>query len=248
MLYLVATPIGNLGDMTPRALDILRAVPVLACEDTRRTRQLLTHFGIPHPARMLSYHEGNEDYAGEQILTELRAGRDVALCSDAGYPGISDPGFRLVRAAAAEGLAVTCLPGASAVLCALVLSGLPTSSWTFLGFPPRKPGALLRFFTAERLAPHTLVFYESPYRVGKTLAAAAEALGERPAAVCAELTKLHERVDRGTLPELAARYASGTPKGEFVIVIGGCPRAERSGGGEAAPHSQQPHGGSASAE
>lgn len=228
MLYLVATPIGNLGDLSPRALEVLRSVPVIACEDTRHTWQLLSHFEIPRPGRMISYREGNEEFAGEQILKELRAGRDVALCSDAGYPGISDPGFRLVRTIAGENLPVTCLPGASAVLSALVLSGLPTSSWTFLGFPPRKPGALHRFFADERLSPHTLVLYESPYRVCKTLAAAAEALGgTRPAAICAELTKLHERVDRGTLADLSQKYPSPDIKGEYVIVIAGCPREER---------------------
>lgn len=228
MLYLVATPIGNLGDLSPRALEVLRSTPVIACEDTRHTWQLLTHFEIPRPERMISYREGNEDFAGEQILRELRAGRDVALCSDAGYPGISDPGFRLVRAVAAENLPVTCLPGASAVLSALVLSGLPTSSWTFLGFPPRKPGALHRFFADERRSAHTLVLYESPFRVCKMLAAAVEALGgERPAAVCAELTKLHERIDRGTLAELSQKYTTPNIKGEYVIVIAGCPREER---------------------
>ena len=227
MLYLVATPIGNLGDLSPRALETLRAVPVVAAEDTRHTWQLLSHFGIPRPARMISYREGAEDRAGAQILECLRAGQDVALCTDAGYPGISDPGFRLVRDAVAEGLPITALPGPSAADVALVLSGLPTSSWTFLGFPPRKPGALRRLFEGEARSPHTLVLYESPFRVGRTLAAAAEVLGARPAAVCLELTKLHERVERGTLPELAARFAAGPARGEIVLVIAGLPRAAR---------------------
>ena len=227
MLYLVATPIGNLGDLSPRALEVLRAVPVVAAEDTRRTWQLLAHFGVPRPARMVSYREGTEERAGAQILECLRAGQDVALCTDAGYPGISDPGFRLVRDAVAAGLPATVLPGPSAADVALVLSGLPTSSWTFLGFPPRKPGALRRLFEDEARSPHTLVLYESPFRIAKTLAAAAEVLGPRPAAVCLELTKLHERVERGTLPELARRLSGDSVKGEIVLVVAGLPRAER---------------------
>ena len=227
MLYLVATPIGNLGDLSPRALDTLRAVPVIAAEDTRHTWQLLSHFGVPRPGRMISYREGAEERAGAEILECLRAGQDVALCTDAGYPGVSDPGFRLVRDAVAEGLPVTAIPGPSAADVALVLSGLPTSSWTFLGFPPRKPGALRRFFAEEAASPHTLVLYESPFRVGKTLAAAAEVLGPRPAAVCLELTKKFERVERGTLPELAARFAGPPPKGEIAVVVGGLVRERR---------------------
>lgn len=227
MLYLVATPIGNLGDLSPRALEVLRAVPVVAAEDTRRTWQLLAHFGVPRPARMVSYREGTEERAGAQILECLRAGQDVALCTDAGYPGISDPGFRLVRDAVAAGLPATVLPGPSAADVALVLSGLPTSSWTFLGFPPRKPGALRRLFEDEARSPHTLVLYESPFRIAKTLAAAAEVLGPRPAAVCLELTKLHERVERGTLPELARRFSADSAKGEIVLVVSGLPRPSR---------------------
>ena len=227
MLYLVATPIGNLGDLSPRALETLRAAPVIAAEDTRHTWQLLSHFGIPRPARMISYREGAEERAGAEILDCLRAGQDVALCTDAGYPGVSDPGFRLVRDAVAEGLPVSVVPGPSAADVALVLSGLPTSSWTFLGFPPRKPGALRRFFGDEAASPHTLVFYESPFRIGKTLVAAAEVLGARPAAVCLELTKKFERVERGTLPELAARFAGPPPKGEIAVVVGGLGRKER---------------------
>ena len=227
-LFLVATPIGNLGDLSPRALETLRAVPVVAAEDTRRTWQLLSHFGVPRPPRMVSYREGAEERAGAEILGCLRAGQDVALCTDAGYPGVSDPGFRLVRDAVAEGLPVSVVPGPSAADVALVLSGLPTSSWTFLGFPPRKPGALRRFFGDEARSPHTLVLYESPFRVAKTLAAAAEVLGPRPAAVCLELTKLHERVERGTLPELAQRLSASPVKGEIVLVIAGLPRGARS--------------------
>ncbi len=221
MLYLVATPIGNLGDMTPRGLEVLKTVRVIACEDTRRTWALLSNFGIPRPPEMISYREGNEDRAGARILELLAAGTDVALCTDGGYPGISDPGFRLVRDVVAAGLEMTVLPGASAVNIALLLSGLSTSSWTFKGFPPRKPGALRRFFEEESEMPHTLILFESPFRIGQTLAAAAEVLGDRQAAVCLELTKLHEKVVRGTLPELAARYAQEKVKGEISIVIAG---------------------------
>ncbi|MGI5868569.1 MAG: 16S rRNA (cytidine(1402)-2'-O)-methyltransferase [Kiritimatiellia bacterium] len=224
MLHIVATPIGNLGDMTPRALEALKNADVIACEDTRRTWQLLSHFGIPRPATMISYREGNEERAGARILELLRGGANVALCTDGGYPGISDPGFRLVRDVVAEGLPMCVLPGACAADIALVMSGLPTSSWTFKGFPPRKPGALRRFFEEEAAMPHTLVLYESPFRLGQTLAAAAEVLGGRPAVVCFEITKLHERAERGTLPELAARFADAKAKGEITIVIGGCVR------------------------
>ena len=229
MLYLVATPIGNLSDCSPRVLETLRSVQVLACEDTRRTRQLLANFSIPSPPQVVSYREGVEEKAGARILGELRAGRDVALCTDAGYPGVSDPGFRLVRDAVAEGLAVSAVPGPCAADVALVVSGLPTSSWTFLGFPPRKPGALRRFFEDERASPHTLICYESPYRIAKTLQAAAETLGGRKAAVCMELTKLHERVERGLLPELAAKFAASPVKGEIVLVIAPMQRSERRG-------------------
>lgn len=227
MLYLIATPIGNMGDMTPRALDALRAVSAIACEDTRRTWALLTHFGIPRPAEMVSYREGNEDRAGARILALLRSGADVALCTDGGYPGISDPGFRLVRDIVEQGLEFTVLPGASAVNLALVMSGLPTSSWTFKGFPPRKPGALARFFRDEAEMPHTLVLFESPFRVAHTLKAALEVFGDRRAAVCLELTKLHERVSRGTLSALVAEYDGAKIKGEVSIVIAGKQREKR---------------------
>lgn len=234
MLYIVATPIGNLGDMTPRGLEVLKAVKVIACEDTRRTWALLTNFGIPRPSEMISYREGVEDRAGGRIIELMKSGIDVALCTDGGYPGISDPGFRLVRDAVAEGLPLTVIPGASAVNIALVMSGLPTSSWTFKGFPPRKPGVLRRFFEEESEMPHTLILYESPFRLGHTLAAAAEVLGARQGAVCLELTKLHERVVRGTLSELAERFSKETVKGEISIVIAGKSRrrqlAEEDGG------------------
>ena len=220
MLHVVATPIGNLGDLTPRARDAFTSADVIACEDTRRTWALLSAHHITRP-KMISYRQGREEQAGQQILKELEAGREVVLCSDGGYPGISDPGYRLVRQAIEADIPFDVLPGACAVDLALVYSGLPTSSYTFKGFPPRKPGALRRFFEDEKEAPHTLVVYESPFRVGHTLKAALEVLGNRQAAVCIELTKQFERVSRGWLADLAAEYDGKTVKGEVALVIAG---------------------------
>jgi len=217
----VATPIGNLGDLTPRAREALQTAEVIACEDTRRTWGLLSACGIPRP-ELVSYRQGNEERAGEQIVRALQAGRAVALCSDGGYPGVSDPGYRLVRRVIAEGLPFQVLPGASAVDLALIASGLATSSYTFKGFPPRKPGALRRFFADEREQPHTLICFESPFRVGPCLRAAHEALGDREAAVCIELTKQFERVERGFLADLAVRFGDKPVKGEVTVVIAGC--------------------------
>lgn len=221
MLSVVATPIGNLDDMTPRAVRALREADVIACEDTRRTRILLTHFEIPRPAFSLSYREGNEESAGRQILEHLAAGRRVVLCSDGGYPGISDPGYRLVALAAERDVPFEVIPGASAVPIALLLSGLPTSSYTFKGFPPRKGGAMRRFFEDDKDAPHTMIVFESPMRVAKTLQAALEALGDRRAAVSIELTKKFERTSRGFLSELLTQFAERHVKGEVTIVIAG---------------------------
>ncbi|MEZ4719994.1 MAG: 16S rRNA (cytidine(1402)-2'-O)-methyltransferase [Caldilineaceae bacterium] len=224
MLYLVATPIGNLGDITLRALDTLRSVDYVAAEDTRKTGRLLTHFEIRKP--LIAFHEHNEDRAGARILDLLRAGQSVALVTDAGTPGISDPGFTLVRRvleaqAAGDDVAVTMIPGAAALTMALVLSGLPSHSFTFRGFPPRKSGARQRFLAVDADSPHTLVFYESPFRIGAFLEDALAVYGDRPAAVARELTKLYETIARGTLAELAAQFATGKQKGEFVVVIGG---------------------------
>jgi 16S rRNA (cytidine1402-2'-O)-methyltransferase len=221
MLYVVGTPIGNLEDLSPRALRILRVCDVIACEDTRRTRQLLSRFNVPRPGVLLSYREGNEDRVGEQIAGMLDAGRSVALCTDGGMPGISDPGYRLVRLAVERGLAFEVVPGPSAVSMALLASGLPTSSYTFKGFPPRKRGQMLRFFAEEADRPHTLVVFESPVRIGKTLDVAREAFGDRQAAVCIELTKAFERVERGFLSELAATFAETRVKGEVTLVFAG---------------------------
>ncbi|MDI6774154.1 MAG: 16S rRNA (cytidine(1402)-2'-O)-methyltransferase [Verrucomicrobiota bacterium] len=221
MLSIVATPIGNLGDMSPRGVDALRAADVIACEDTRRTRILLSRFQAPAPAVFLSYREGNEERVGERLLEFLRAGKKVALCSDSGCPGISDPGYRLVRLAVARGEPLEVIPGPSAVHVALLLSGLPTSSYTFKGYPPRKPGPRRRFLEEEKEAAHTLVLFESPFRVENTLQAAFAVLGDRPAAVCVELTKKFERVSRGLLSALTAEYAGARIKGEVTIVIAG---------------------------
>jgi 16S rRNA (cytidine1402-2'-O)-methyltransferase len=221
MLYIVATPIGNLDDLTPRALRVLGEADVIACEDTRRTRALLSHGGVPRPAALVSYREGVEMRAGGRLLEALAAGRVVALCTDGGYPGISDPGYRLVRAAVASGIPVQVIPGPSAVTTALVVSGLSTSSYTFKGYPPRKPGARRRFFEEERDMPHTLVVFESPHRVAASLRAAFETLGDREAAVCIELTKKFERIERGFLGELADKFNGERTRGEITLVIAG---------------------------
>ena len=179
MLHVVATPIGNLADLSPRALAALRGAAAIACEDTRRTWQLLTHFEIPRPAEMFSYRQGNEERVTEKVLSLLAEGKDVALCSDGGYPGISDPGYRLIRACAKAGIPYDVVPGASAVEVALLMSGLSTSSFTFRGFPPRGPGALRNWFAEDADKEHTLICYESPFRVGATLAAALDEDRER---------------------------------------------------------------------
>lgn len=220
MLHIVATPIGNLSDLTPRARDALTSADIIACEDTRRTWALLSAFHIARP-EMISYREGREEAAGAHILKALQSGRNVALCSDGGYPGISDPGYRLIQLAIDNGIEFDILPGACAVNLALLYSGLPTSSFTFKGFPPRKDGALHRFFEDERDMPHTLVFYESPFRVWHTLKAALETLGDRRAAVCIEMTKQFERVHRDWLSNLAEYFCSKKIKGEVAIVIAG---------------------------
>lgn len=221
MLHVVATPIGNLGDLSPRALEAFRNAAAIACEDTRRTWALLSHFGVPRPAEMFSYRQGNEDRVTERVLSELAAGKEVVLCSDGGYPGISDPGYRLVRTCAQRGVAYEVIPGASAVNVALLMSGLSSSSFTFRGFPPRGPGALRNWFAEDADKDHTLVCYESPFRIGATLEAALETLGDREAAVCVELTKMHERVSRGYLSDLVREYSGAKVKGEVALVIAG---------------------------
>lgn len=221
MLYITATPIGNLGDMSPRAVDVLRRADVIACEDTRRTRALLSHFGIPRPGAFVSYREGKEQRAGASLTGFLDEGKTVVLCSDGGYPGISDPGYRLIRLAVERGIDFEVIPGASSVPVALLLSGLPSSSYTFKGYPPKKAGPRRRFFEEEKNMPHTLVVFESPFRVAKALVSALEALDDRQAAVCIELTKKFERVSRGYLADLCEEFREQKVKGEVTIVIAG---------------------------
>ena len=216
----VATPIGNLADLSPRALDAFCRAELIACEDTRRTWQLLTHFGIPRP-EMVSYRQGNEERVTAQVISAVKAGRRVVLCSDGGYPAISDPGYRLVRACVRENVPYEVIPGASAVNVALLMSGLSTSSFTFRGFPPRGPGALRNWFAEDAGKEHTLICFESPFRIGATLEAALDSLGDREAAVCIELTKLHERVSRGYLSDLVAEFRGRKVKGEVALVIAG---------------------------
>lgn len=220
MLHIIATPIGNLGDLSPRALDAFKGAEIIACEDTRRTWQLLTHFGISRP-EMVSYRQGNEERITATIIAAVKAGKQVALCSDGGYPGISDPGYRLIRTCASEGVEYEVIPGASAVNVALLMSGLSTSSFTFRGFPPRGPGAIRNWFAEDKDKEHTLICYESPFRIAATLQAALETLGDREAAVCIELTKLHERVSRGYLSDLVKEYQNLQVKGEVALVIAG---------------------------
>lgn len=219
MLYLVATPIGNLGDITLRALETLRQVDLIASEDTRKTGRLLQHFGIQKP--QMSFHEHNEQRAGEKILGLLKEGKSVALVTNAGTPGIADPGFTLVRRALQEGVEVTMIPGPTAFVMALVLSGLPVHGFTFRGFPPRKSGARRRFLEVDKDSPHTLIFYESPHRLKAFLQEAREVLGDRPAALTNELTKRFEKVYRGTLSQLLHRLEQEEPRGEYTIVIAG---------------------------
>ncbi len=221
MLYIIATPIGNLADISPRALETLREADIIACEDTRRTKILLNHYAIVSKRPIVSYREQNEIHAGEKLAQQLADGKTVALCSDGGYPGVSDPGYRMIKLAIERNLEFTIIPGASAVPMALLLSGLPSSSYTFKGFPPRKNGQRLRFFEMEKDLPHTIVIFESPFRVSKTLASALEALGERQAAVCRELTKKFEEVSRGWLSDLIKEFEDKKIKGEISIAIAG---------------------------
>jgi 16S rRNA (cytidine1402-2'-O)-methyltransferase len=216
-LVVCPTPIGNLADVTLRVLSALREADVVACEDTRRTGVLLERYGVS--AKLVSYHEHNERARAAQLVERMRAGEVVALVSDAGTPLVSDPGFVLVRACVAAGLAVEVLPGPSAALSALVASALPADRWRFAGYLPRKRGELAALFGA----PETLVAFESPNRIGASLGALAAIDPDRPVAVCRELTKRHEEIVRGNAGELAERYAAAPPRGEVVLVVGGAP-------------------------
>ena len=219
MLYLVATPIGNLGDFSPRGVETLERADFIAAEDTRVSMKLLNHFGIKKP--LVSYHEHNRASAGQTILTRLLAGETCALVTDAGTPAISDPGEDLVRLCGENNISVEAIPGCCAAICALAVSGLPTGRFTFEGFLPankkERRTALLRLQGEER----TMVFHEAPHKLRATLSDMAEILGDRPVALCRELTKLHEETLRTTLSAAVALYAEREPRGEYVLVVAG---------------------------
>jgi len=218
-LFLVATPIGNLEDITLRALRVLREVPLIAVEDTRRTAKLLSHYDIHTPTT--SFYEQVEREKTPRLLERLAAGESIALVSDAGTPGISDPGYRLTKAAIAAGIRVEAIPGASSVLAALVSSGLPTSAFSFVGFPPSRAKARERWLSDLEARRETLVFFEAPHRVRETLEAVLAVLGDRPIVLARELTKVHEELVRG---QVSAVLTSLPPlRGEFTVVLGGAP-------------------------
>jgi len=219
VLYVVATPIGNLEDITYRAVRILKEVDLIACEDTRQTRKLLEHYGIQKPT--ISYHEHNETERAEELASRMLAGTSIALVTDAGMPLVSDPGYRLVRAAVGCGIPVQPVPGASAALSALAASGLPTDSFHFGGFLPSKPGQRANLLKSLADEHSTLIFYEAPHRVLEALKAIEGALGPRPVVVARELTKIHEEFLRGTAAEIRAVLAErDSVKGEMTLLIG----------------------------
>jgi 16S rRNA (cytidine1402-2'-O)-methyltransferase len=229
-LVLVGTPIGNLGDLSSRAVDALRTADVIACEDTRRTRALLSHLGLPAGRRLLAVHDHNEAASVRDIVDRLDRGETVVVVTDAGMPGISDPGERLVAAAAAAGLTVEVVPGPSAVLAALVVSGLPTNRFCFEGFLPRKGAARSQRVAEVAAEPRTVVLFEAPPRVRQTVGdLAAAAGGDRRVVVARELTKLHEEVWRGTLAGAVQHLAAGDPRGEYVLVLDGAPPLDPAG-------------------
>lgn len=218
-LWLVGTPIGNLGDVSERAKATLASVDVIACEDTRRTRGLLSHLGVRAP-KLVALFEANEQKKTPDLLRQLQEGVDIALVSDAGLPALSDPGFRLVRACVEEGITVDLVPGPSAAVSALVLSGLPTDRFVFEGFLPRRPGKRRKRLAELAGEPRTIVLFESPRRVGPLLEEMREIFGDRRAAVARELTKVHQEVLRGSVAELADQIADGV-RGEVTVVVEG---------------------------
>ncbi|MCC3306597.1 16S rRNA (cytidine(1402)-2'-O)-methyltransferase [Sneathiella sp. HT1-7] len=226
-LYLIPTPIGNLEDISLRALRILQSVDALACEDTRHTRKIYERHALTSPPIIFACHAHNEDRAVGRILSLLRDGKSVGLTSDAGAPGVSDPGQRAAAAVIEAGYEVIALPGPSAVITALNVSGLPAPAFSFLGFLPRRPGRQRKLFGAFAEAPTAIVFFESPFRVGKILKIAHEVLGDRSAAVCIELTKKFENIHRGQLADLAEQFFDQKIKGEVTIVIAPPSRDER---------------------
>lgn len=219
ILYLCATPIGNLADITVRALEVLRTVDLIAAEDTRHTRKLLSHYDIHTP--LVSYHEHNKTAQGPLLLARLRAGSNIAVVSDAGMPGIADPGADLVRQAVTAGIRVVPLPGANAALTALVAAGLPSDRFVFVGFLPRQKKHRVALLAQLRDCPFTTIFYEAPHRLAATLAALLVAWGDRPAAVGRELTKYYEEFSRGSLASLCDHWSGVAPRGEFTIVVAG---------------------------
>lgn len=223
-LYLVATPIGNLEDITLRALRVLKEVSLIACEDTRHTRKLLDHFGIQKPT--ISYHEHNEQDRAQALTTRLLQGESIALVTDAGTPGISDPAYRLVVAALEHDIQVVPIPGATALIAGLIASGLPTDAFLFAGFLPAKRNARREKLEAVRHVRETLVFYEAPHRIRETLMEAQAVLGNRPASLARELTKLHEQFLRGTLAEISLTLQVQEPRGEITLVIAGASENE----------------------
>jgi len=219
LLYLVATPIGNLGDITLRALEVLRSVDLIASEDTRKTSILLHHYDIHKPQK--SYHAFNEKRVVPMLIEQLLDGKSIAVVTSAGTPAISDPGYSIVQAAIENDILVTAIPGAAAVVMALTLAGLPAHSFTYKGFPPRKSGARKRFIAEDVDSSHTQIFYESPYRLLAFLEDALEVLGDRQAAVANDLTKKFEKVSRGRLSELIMEFKEEDPRGEYTVVIEG---------------------------
>ncbi|WP_123042673.1 16S rRNA (cytidine(1402)-2'-O)-methyltransferase [Cohnella candidum] len=239
-LYLVATPIGNLEDMTFRAIRTLREVNLIAAEDTRQTRKLLTHFEIQN--RLVSYHEHNREASGPELLKMLEEGASIALVSDAGIPAISDPGAELAAEAAARGIPVVPVPGANAALSALIISGLPTDRFLFAGFPARDRKGIEKLMDSLSGEPGTIILYESPHRVRKTLALLAERWGHRRMAIVRELTKRHEEAIRGTVQACFFHAEENPPIGECVLVIEGATAADAStrAGNQAGPGVQEP--------
>lgn len=217
MLYLVATPIGNLGDISLRALETLRDADIVVSEDTRKTGMLLQHYEIKKP--QISFREDNETRALPRVMEHLLAGENVAIVTDAGSPSISDPGFILVREALANKIQITAVPGPTALITALTLSGLPVHSFTFRGFTPRKSGQRQHFFEVDKDSPHTLIFYESPHRLLAFLKDSLAVYGDRSIAVCNDLTKKFEMIDRGRISDMIRKYSAEEPRGEYCIVI-----------------------------
>ncbi|MDQ7820553.1 MAG: 16S rRNA (cytidine(1402)-2'-O)-methyltransferase [Armatimonadota bacterium] len=230
-LYVVATPIGNLNDITLRALEVLRSVDVIACEDTRHTRVLLDRHGIRTP--LVSYHEHNEDRRAPELLARLKAGQSVALVSDAGTPVLSDPGFVLVRRAVEEGIPVVPVPGPSAITAALSVAGLPPDRFAFVGFLPRRRAQRRRLLQEVAALPWTLVAFEAPHRIQEALEDVVAVLGDRPVALVREMTKTFEQVIRGRASEVLAAVRERPPRGELTLVVGGAPPAAAPGAAEA---------------